>query len=230
MNRRKVTRYSLQSEKLGKRVVFAILSDLHNAPFDDVLPCINEADAVLIPGDLLNRHRHEIAHSVALLRDASLLKPTFFSMGNHEWRSDWRNEFLFAARSTKAELLLDGYTRFGDVVIGGSAKEPPAFLMRKMEAEKGFRLLMCHRPELFEPYVKRYDIDLTVSGHAHGGQIAILGQGLYSPGQGLFPKLTSGFYFDKRLLVSRGMTNSEHPIPRFGAPCEILLLTLEPKK
>ncbi|MDD2648215.1 MAG: metallophosphoesterase [Eubacteriales bacterium] len=229
MNRRKVTRYSISSQKLTRSTVFAILSDLHNAPFDDVLPYSREADAVLVPGDLLNRHRHEISHAVALLREVSEIKPTFFSLGNHEWRSGWRNEFLLAARSAKAELLLDSYTRFGEIVIGGSAKEPPAWLMRKMAAEPAFSLLMCHKPELFEPYVKRFDIDLTVSGHAHGGQIAIFGQGLYSPGQGIFPKLTSGFYFDNRLLVSRGMTNSEHPIPRFGAPCEILLLTLTPK-
>ena len=72
------------------------------------------------------------------------------------------------------------------------------------------------------------DIDLTLCGHAHGGQIQIRGRGLYAPGQGLFPKLTDGLYGDGKMLLSRGMTNGAKPrIPRIGNPCELIILTLE---
>ena len=51
-------------------------------------------------------------------------------------------------------------------------------------------------------------------------------QGIYSPGQWLFPRLTSGFYEDGRLLVSRGMTNATWA-PRINCECELIILHLE---
>ena len=87
---------------------------------------------------------------------------------------------------------------------------------------------MCHHPEYYPRYVRQADIDLTVSGHAHGGQICLFGQGLYAPGQWLFPKYTAGFYDGQRLLVSRGLTNSTW-VPRLWNPCELVLLQLLPE-
>ena len=72
------------------------------------------------------------------------------------------------------------------------------------------------------------EIDLTLSGHAHGGQIRLFGQGLYAPGQGVFPRLTGGFYDGGRLLVSRGMTNTVR-IPRIGNPCELVMIEISPQ-
>ena len=64
------------------------------------------------------------------------------------------------------------------------------------------------------------------AGHAHGGQVQCFGRGLYAPGQGFFPRLTDGFYYDNRLLVSRGATNSASA-PRLFNPCEIIMLKIE---
>ncbi|MBQ3816071.1 MAG: metallophosphoesterase, partial [Clostridia bacterium] len=58
----------------------------------------------------------------------------------------------------------------------------------------GFHILLCHHPEYWEPLVHGRRIELTVSGHAHGGQWRIFGRGVYAPGQGLFPRYTSGLY------------------------------------
>ncbi|HCE13718.1 MAG TPA: metallophosphoesterase, partial [Clostridiales bacterium] len=63
----------------------------------------------------------------------------------------------------------------------------------------------------------------------HGGQVRIGSQGIYSPGQGLFPKLTSGFYFDDKLFISRGMTNSACA-PRLWCPCELVMVRLLPNR
>ena len=90
-----------------------------------------------------------------------------------------------------------------------------------------FRLLMCHHPEYYPRHIAPHDIDLTLSGHAHGGQVRIGKQGLYAPGQGLLPRLTSGFYDGGRLLVSRGMTNATWA-PRIRCKCELIILRLEP--
>ena len=59
-------------------------------------------------------------------------------------------------------------------------------------------------------------------------QVRIGKQGIYSPGQGVFPRLTSGFYYDDRLLVSRGVTNATWA-PRINCSCEVIILHLEPK-
>ena len=91
-----------------------------------------------------------------------------------------------------------------------------------------FKILLCHRPEIFDIYVKE-NIDLIFSGHAHGGQIRIPFIGaLMAPDQGLFPKYTSGMYEEKgsTMVVSRGLGNSIMPIRTFNRP-EIIVLTLD---
>lgn len=72
-------------------------------------------------------------------------------------------------------------------------------------------VLLIHRPNLVGEYVDLHP-SLVVSGHAHGGQFRLpSGQGIYSPHQGFFPKLTSGLYqMDQtQLIVSRGFGNHE---------------------
>ena len=88
---------------------------------------------------------------------------------------------------------------------------------------------MCHQPEIYRDYVRGRNIGFTVCGHAHGGQIQLFGQGLYAPGQGLFPRLTHGLHDGGKMLISRGMTNSVRiPLPRICNPCELIVLELEP--
>ena len=68
-------------------------------------------------------------------------------------------------------------------------------------------------------------MDLVVAGHAHGGQIRIGNQGLYAPGQGLFPRYTRGLA-DGRMIISAGAGNPAGA-PRWGNPCEVLRITLD---
>ena len=82
------------------------------------------------------------------------------------------------------------------------------------------RVLLCHHPEYYEPYLKDLPIDLIVSGHAHGGQWRFFGRGVFAPGQGLFPKYTSGVH-DGRFVISTGM-KSGRKIPRLFNEPEIV--------
>jgi predicted MPP superfamily phosphohydrolase len=91
---------------------------------------------------------------------------------------------------------------------------------------EGFKLLLCHHPEYYPRYIRERDIDLTLSGHAHGGQWQIVGRGIFAPGQGLFPRYTGGVY-EGRLVVSRGLTNTVS-VPRFGNPTELVRIHLLP--
>ena len=83
------------------------------------------------------------------------------------------------------------------------------------------KVLLCHHPEYYERYLKDRAIDLTVSGHAHGGQWRFFGRGVFAPGQGLFPKYTYGVH-DGRFVISTGLKVSS--IPRFFNPPEVVLL------
>ncbi len=233
MTARQVTEYLCRSKKIKKPLRLAVASDLHGGPYEDVLPEIKRCDAVLIPGDLVNRHRPETTRALNFLRDAARLAPTFYALGNHEWKFDGPKDYWQQVRATGAVVLENRWTRFEGLVLGGLSAAPDAEpednVAADMARQAGFRLLLCHQPEWYERHVKPYDIDLTVAGHAHGGQVRLFGQGLFAPGQGFFPKLTSGFYDGGRLLVSRGMTNSAG-VPRLWNPCELIILRLIPEE
>ena len=96
---------------------------------------------------------------------------------------------------------------------------------------ESFNILLSHRPELFETYVKE-NLDLVFSGHAHGGQfvIPVLRQGIFAPHQGFFPKYTEGMHEKDGtvMIVSRGLGNSGFPIRIFNRP-ELIEVTLTKK-
>lgn len=229
---RQVNHITLTSGKIPQPLTFALVADLHNGPYEDMLPHLQGVDAVLILGDLINRHRAGYANAVGFLQEAPRLAPTFYAIGNHEWRTHQREEYWPLVLQSDATVLDNAYVPFGGITLGALSAAPRERVDRRlvadMAAQPGFKLLMCHHPEWFRPYVAPYDIDLTLAGHAHGGQVRIGSQGLYAPGQGLFPRLTSGWYFDSRLLVSRGLTNSAGA-PRLNNPCELILLHLQPQ-
>ena len=104
--------------------------------------------------------------------------------------------------------------------------------IKKRAAEKEgllFSVLLAHRPEYISEYLK-YDYDLILSGHAHGGQWRFppFNNGLYAPGQGLFPKYAGGLYKFKDsesiFIVSRGLSYQSTKIPRLFNPPELVVI------
>ena len=78
-----------------------------------------------------------------------------------------------------------------------------------------------------------YGFDLTLCGHAHGGQVRIplLLNGLYAPHQGWFPKYAGGNYsFDNgsHVIVSRGLMIDN--LPRVFDPPELVIVNITPAK
>lgn len=104
---------------------------------------------------------------------------------------------------------------------------PDTSWLADFAAAPGYRLLICHHPEYF-PLVPE-GVELVLSGHAHGGQWRFYNpfrrqwQGVFAPGQGLWPKVTKGVY-EGRLVVSAGLANTASPVPRILNPAEVVYL------
>ena len=103
---------------------------------------------------------------------------------------------------------------------------PNTAWITEMERQPGFKILMCHHPEYYPTYLRDRNIDLILSGHAHGGQWRFYHPfkrewtGVWSPGQGLWPPYTSGVH-ENRLIISRGLANTTI-VPRINNPTEIV--------
>lgn len=230
--KRITTEYTFRTGKIDRPLRLAVVSDLHSDSFNDVLEEFGHCDAVLVPGDLVDRHRRNNENALRFLETVPEIVPVFYSIGNHENKYRYREEYLKKVRASKITLLDNESIGFHGVRIGGLSstisKIPDKVFLDHFEQEKGYRLLLCHHPEMYRDYVAGRDIDLTLCGHAHGGQIQFFGRGLYAPGQGLFPKLTHGLHDGGKMLISRGMTNGAKPrVPRINNPCELIILNLE---
>ncbi len=225
---RKLTVYPWHTGRLAAPMRLLVVSDLHDGPYADILPMLREADALLVPGDVVNRYYQRFSGGLAFLREAANIRPTFFGVGNHETRLDGFADFRKAAEDTGARFLFNRYERFGELTVGCWYR-PEQFghrdMLPAMEAEPGVKVLLCHRPEDYMHRLRGAKVDLVLAGHAHGGQIRIGGQGLYAPGQGIFPRYTRGVW-DEKLIISAGASNAV-PAPRFGNPCEVLRIDLD---
>ncbi|MBE6589079.1 MAG: hypothetical protein E7643_02760 [Ruminococcaceae bacterium] len=243
----KVTRYTLASPSPSPLRI-ALAADLHDEGHRETLEAIRAAapDLILIPGDLTDDEGLLEADAPAydFLRECASIAPTYYSLGNHEIAcyhrgNPWRHptpipptqECRERIRETGAVLLDNDCVMHGSICICGltsginkKENKPNAAALSSFAEREGYRILLCHHPEYYVPYIKETKIDLTVCGHAHGGQWRIFGRGIYSPGQGLFPKYTAGV-LDGRCIISRGIGNHTF-IPRiFNAPEVILIET-----
>lgn len=192
------------------------------------------------------------AQTLPFLRACAALAPCFVSLGNHEWMLDegdlaliretgvipldnaWVHHGPFvigglssgrvkACREYRATVPGEArYVHWWPSRRAADAYRPDFDWLRDYAAEPGFKLLLCHHPEYWPERIRALPVELTLSGHAHGGQIRLLGRGLFAPGQGLFPRYTSGVY-EGRLVVSRGLANTV-VLPRLNNPPELVYI------
>ncbi len=198
-------------------------------------------DIIVLTGDLLDRHegRTDVDSAMAFVEEILDIAPVYFVSGNHEHQSgEWEN--LSAQLVEAGVTVLDNgksiIERNGETItlLGLADKKVNQHYDKILHTlmagqENSFNILLSHRPELFETYVKE-NIDLAFTGHAHGGQIIIpfLRQGIFAPHQGFFPKYTEGMHEKDGtvMVVSRGLGNSSFPFRIFNRP-ELVEVTLE---
>ncbi len=208
------------------------ISDLHNEEFSDnnkdLIKEIGllEPEIIAITGDLIDSKKYNLDIISELIKNIKDIAPIYFVSGNHEAWSNYNSlkELLIEENVIILENEMD-IIKIDDELIEIHGIEDPAFYtgdsedviksnLEYYQENDNFKILLSHRPELFEVYVE-YDFDLVLSGHAHGGQVRIpfIG-GLVAPDQGLLPKYDAGL-FEKdntTMYVSRGLGNSVIPL------------------
>ena len=175
----------------------AQVSDLHNAEFGEnnvrLLKMLSESmpDIIVITGDLVDAQHTEIDVALDFVKEAIQIAPVYYVTGNHEAGLSEYNELqsgveMFGAivladkaiqlERDGAEITLIGLSDPNFTIRDDIFGEVPAMITTKLEGlmdtENGYNILLSHRPELFETYV-RCGVDLVFSGHAHGGQFRL---------------------------------------------------------
>lgn len=235
------------------------ISDYHNHDFgknqSKLYSIISgeHPDNIFITGDLIDRRRPDIETAVMLINKLIEIAPVFFVSGNHDTKSADSSKLSMLLKNAGVKILDNSYVTIeknGESIRVAGLPDPSLFgcdsntvdndTMRRLEEmlsslikkdSAGFQILLSHRPDLIGLY-SACGADLVFSGHAHGGQIRLpLIGGLYAPGQGIFPRLTSGMhrYENTALVISRGLGNSLFPLRLFNPP-EIVILTLKTKQ
>lgn len=174
-------------------------------------------------------NRRDIEGTYRFIKAAPKIAPTVMSLGNHEGKLT--DEDMEVIQNSGAVLLDNADTELSvcgnRLNIGGLSTLPDEGWLKKFAQKNGFKLLMCHHPEYYDNMVAPLDIELTLAGHNHGGQIRVFGRGLICSGSGLFPKYDRGL-FNGNLIVSAGCSNTV-AAPRINNPRELVLIHLTPE-
>ncbi len=214
------------------------LSDTHHSPFtslehiERVVKVANrlKPDIFLLTGDYVSHEREYIAPVAAVLGSLKAKYGVHACLGNHDHWTDaelvthlFRGEginvlvnegFRLAARG--ASFWLAGVD---DYMVGKT--DVPAALKGSYPDE--MKLLLAHNPIIFRE-AARVGVDLTLSGHTHGGQIKVR-----SDEKRILPKrrLKAGLHTRRgsQIYITRGIGTVVVPI-RYQCPPEISLLEL----
>ena len=247
--------YTISSGRLpeafdGYRI--AHVSDLHNTEMgkdnNKLLEMLREAkpDIIAITGDLIDSRNTDIEIALEFTSAAMEIAPCYYVTGNHEARVSGYDE-LKEGLAEQGVVVLDDerieLEQSGEIIallgvndpsfqtdylFGDSETVMKSKLKEISDTENEFTILLSHRPELFEVYAEN-NMDLVLSGHAHGGQFRLpFVGGLVAPNQGLFPKYDAGLYTEENtnMIVSKGIGNSILPF-RFNNRPEVILIKLK---
>jgi len=236
-----VEEVSIELERLpakldGLRAIH--LSDIHHSRFTD-LEHISRAvdianklapDVVFLTGDYVSHDTDYIAPVADVLGGLESEFGTYACLGNHD---HWTDAELVThlLRGEGITVLINEGLRFeardaafwlAGVDDHMAGKTDLKAAMRGSFPDE-MKLLLAHNPVIFRQAV-RAKIDLTLSGHTHGGQIK-----MRDPERRILPrrKLSSGLHYRKesQIYITRGIGTVVVPA-RYQCPPEITLLTL----
>ena len=250
-----VTHYTFSSSEISDNLdgyCIVQISDLHNKEFGKgqkrLIHQIQEIqpDMIVVTGDIVDSNHTKMNVAITFLEEAVKIAPCYYITGNHEhWLDSDLYEKLISQIDDTGTIILDNevveindnkstdtcYDDADFAMIGlddGSLLGNTLHELSKDYDNKQFVLLLAHEPQNMTFY-SRENVDLILSGHAHGGQIRIPGiGGIVAPDQGFLPDYTEGVHEENgvTMIISRGLGNSIIPLRILNHP-EIVCVELK---
>lgn len=233
----KIRNYYIKDDKAPSFKI-ALITDYH-ANKVNLKSYVENVDIIMLGGDIFDE-RKDLEISYKFIKEMASIKPTFFTLGNHELRTGKVDEILNNLKKIDNLYILNG--NYHILNINGKnitllgiidAENKDGEYERQLNNFKDYKaqnysILLAHHPERVDDY-RKIDVSLILSGHAHGGIIRIpyiLKNGLISPNEGFFPKYTGGIHKlgKQKLIISRGIDNETVPVPRFYNNREVVII------
>ena len=245
-NNLSIAKYEFNSDKVpqGEKVRIVFIADLHNQSFgndEDILinmVKVQSPDLILLGGDFIYAIS-KTDMTIKFLKGIKGVAPIYFVTGNHEYWTKCVEKVKTIITDCGVKILEDKVVQLNikniPIMVYGledpdkkgyqdeNYNQPKSLeMLWNMNKDKvAYKILLAHRPELIEMY-KKYEFNLVLSGHTHGGQVRIpfILNGLYAPNQGDFPKYAGGLYrFGQlNLVVSRGLYINPKLLRIFNPP------------
>lgn len=226
----------------GKSYTLVQLTDVHIGPtlgksfLEGVVATANaqDADVIVITGDLVDGTVAQLGELVAPLRDLRAKHGVFFVTGNHEYYSG-ADEWLAFLTGMGIRVLrnervaIDGADGFDLAGVddtsahqfGAGHGQDVAKAMTGRDPSRAV-VLLAHQPKAMPDAVK-HGVDLQLSGHTHGGQIWPWGYAVRLDQPHVKGLSKDG---DTHIYVSRG-TGFWGPPMRVGAPAEVTRIEIQ---
>jgi predicted MPP superfamily phosphohydrolase len=195
-------------------------------------------DVIAMTGDFVATSSDQVEPFVKAMAGLEAKHGVFACLGNHDIFT--RSEDALARRlasvgfkllRNKNEIIdIDG-ARLNiigvDYFFGTRSTSSTLDQVLSAMSLEGTTVLLQHAPQLF-PQAAKFGIDLTLSGHTHGGQIALtFGDVIIAPARFSTMFLAGLFKIgDSHLYVNRGLGTTGPPI-RINAPPELTHITLK---
>ena len=239
--------YQVKSNDVLSNIRIVCISDMHLKEFGDQNKDLVNAienldpDMITIVCDMNMENKPNDYESVMeLCAQLNVVAPLYYSLGNHEIDAmlfkdsqiynDLKDIGVKILNNEVETVNIEG-TNIDVIGLTQNPKEFDQYGRRffenaMKENPDNFKLVLTHYPENFMGVLEDYDIDLALSGHAHGGQVRLpwIG-GLYAADQGLFPKLCDGYHeiSNSKLIITRGLGKSG-VMPRINNRPEITVV------
>lgn len=194
--------YNFPTTKTDQQVTLAVISDLHGHEFgrdnEELAERIKgqSPDLILMDGDFLNADSDNADIPCDLIRRLIKTAPVYYALGNHElsYIENGHPELVDELQESGAVVLDKSYkdlqVRGTAIRLGGmydyafgldgsnsaaAAPEDAKTFMEDFQDTERLKIMMSHRPDsfIFGDASSYWDVDLVISGHDHGGQVAI---------------------------------------------------------
>lgn len=257
--RREASAYQVSHTKipvngLEKPIKILHLSDFHaseDVSFDQIHKAIQIArestdpDLVCLTGDYMTTDFPDRSNFIETFSSITDIAPTIAIIGNHDFTRNPHGSVTFRPMldllrscnfktlfNEKLSLDIQGQqieiVGLGDIWSGTCRPQRVINTMDEKSEPRPPRIVLSHNPDS-KATLQRYDWDLMLCGHTHGGQLKI-------PFTDIRPILpirdkaySSGLYdWDQRkIFITRGVGN-QHGL-RFNCPPELSLIHLIPQ-